>query len=66
MAKFFLKKRRLNFVKGLLTLEGEMVEEQESQDLLGKLIEENQSDDTMDWIMVTIAGEEGDELGHLS
>lgn len=68
MAKFFLKKKRLNFVEGLLTSEHDMDqnEEEDTGDLLGRIIDGAQADDIMDNIMVLIAQQEGDPPEELS
>lgn len=65
MAKFFLKKRRLNFTEHLLVSEADMALDHgdgDEGDLLGRLLGDEPSDDLMDRIMVLIAQQEGDEL----
>ena len=66
MTKFFLKQERLDFTHGWITLEKEMQQDVEGEDLLAKVIEANltrsEVEQAVDDIMVAIAKDEADNI----
>lgn len=66
MTKFFLKKERLDFMNGWITLEKEMQQDVEGEDQLAKVIDENltraELAQAVDDIMIAIAKDEADNM----
>ena len=66
MTKFFLKKERLNFMNGWITLEKEMQQDIEGEDRLAKVIDANLTKSELaqavDDIMIAIAKDEADDM----
>jgi len=62
--KFHLKKERLHFTEGWMTLEKEMVDDPVDVDLLAGLLKENYQDD-LDKLVKSINGNALSKLGKL-